>query len=43
MNGTIIQSVDPNGCMHGKAQPGERLVSINGNPIEDVLDYRSWS
>ena len=43
MNGTIIQSVDPNGCMHGKAQPGERLVSINGNPIEDVLDYRYWS
>ena len=25
-----------------KILPGDRLVSINGNPVSDVLDYRFY-
>lgn len=43
MSQTIIKSVVTHGPMHGKAQPGDRLVSINGNAIADVLDYMYYS
>lgn len=44
MTHPLITSVEP-GSPSAKAgiKPGERLVSINGNPIADVLDYMYYS
>jgi len=36
----IIRSIDAGSPLEGKASPGDRLVSINGNIIHDVLDYK---
>ena len=39
--GFKIESVDPGSPAHRAGiLPGEKLISVNGNPIEDVLDYR---
>ena len=43
MNDSVILAVEPTSCLNGKVQPGDRLLSINGNAITDVLDYRYWS
>lgn len=39
----IIKSVDATGPLHGHAKPGDKLVSINGNRIIDVLDYKFFA
>lgn len=39
----MIQGVEPGSPAHKKGiTPGEKLVSINGNAITDVLDYRFY-
>ena len=39
--GFTIKSVDAGSPAHRAGiLPGEKLISVNGNPIEDVLDYR---
>jgi predicted metalloprotease with PDZ domain len=41
MTGNLIKSVDPDSpAYRAGILPGEILVSINGNSIHDVLDYR---
>ena len=39
----MINSVDPYSPLHGKTKAGDMLVSINGNPIQDVLDYKFYA
>ena len=39
----IIKSIDETSPLHGRAHPGDRLVSINGNRILDVLDYKFFA
>lgn len=39
----IIKSIDPNSPLRGKAQAGDNLISINGNRILDVLDYKFYA
>lgn len=39
----IIKNVEKNSPAYKKAIPGDRLISINGNLIEDVLDYKYYS
>jgi putative radical SAM enzyme (TIGR03279 family) len=36
----IIRSLDPGSPLEGRAHAGDRLVSINGHVIRDVLDYK---
>ena len=37
----IIRSIDAGSPAHKRRiHPGDRLVSVNGNPIHDVLDYK---
>ena len=38
-----ICSIDRNSPLHGRAKTGDRLVSINGNRILDVLDYKFYA
>ena len=38
-----IKSVDVTGPLYGRAQPGDTVVSINGNEIVDVLDYKFFA
>lgn len=38
-----IASLDPGSLLEGIAKPGDRLLSINGREIEDVLDYKFFS
>ena len=40
MHRCTISHIDPDSPLRHAAHPGDRLVSINGNPITDVLDYR---
>ncbi len=39
---TIIKEVTPGSPLWRKAQAGEKLVKINGHPIQDVLDYKYY-
>ena len=39
----VIKSIDTGSRMHHHASPGDMVVSINGNPIRDVLDYKFYS
>jgi len=41
--GAKIIRVDKSSPAYKKAVPGDRLISINGNPIEDILDYKYYS
>ncbi|HHU05759.1 MAG TPA: DUF512 domain-containing protein [Clostridiales bacterium] len=41
--GAKIINVEKSSPAYKKAVPGDRLISINGNPIEDVLDYKYYS
>ena len=43
MEGNYIKSVDPTSPLQGKAQIGDTIVSINGNSIFDVLDYKFFA
>ena len=38
-----IKSIDGNSPLKGKVNIGDRLVSINGNEIHDVLDYKFFA
>ena len=38
-----IKSVDVTGPLHGRAHTGDTVVSINGNEIVDVLDYKFFA
>lgn len=40
---SIIKKIDKNSPLLHKAHIGDRLVSINGNEITDVLDYKYFS
>ena len=42
-NENIIKSIDRTSPLHGRAHPGDRIVSINGNRIKDVLDYKYYA
>jgi len=35
-----IAHVDPDGPLSRRVRPGETLISVNGKPIRDVLDYK---
>lgn len=39
----LISSIDQDSPLQGMAQPGDALVSINGNRILDVLDYKYFA
>lgn len=41
MHRCTISHIDPDSPLRHAAHPGDRLVSINGNPITDVLDYNT--
>ncbi|MBQ6926757.1 MAG: DUF512 domain-containing protein [Oscillospiraceae bacterium] len=43
MQDNYIKSVDPTSPLHGTAQIGDTIVSINGNEILDVLDYKFFA
>lgn len=43
MSNTIIKRIAPHSPMAKSASPGDCLVSINGNPITDVLDYMYYA
>lgn len=38
-----IKTIDHGSPLRHKAKPGDRLVSINGNKIRDVLDYKFFA
>ena len=38
-----IRSIDEDSPLHGKAAVGDSLISINGNRIIDVLDYKYFA
>jgi len=38
-----IKSIDSDSPVYGKVQPGDTLISINGNRIIDVLDYKYFA
>ena len=43
MHRCTISHIDPDSPLRHTAHPGDRLVSINGNPITDVLDYKYYA
>ena len=43
MEDNFIKSVDPTSPLHGRVSPGDTIVSINGNEILDVLDYKFFA
>ena len=43
MQDNYIKSVDPTSPLRGKAELGDTVVSINGNEILDVLDYKFFA
>ncbi len=43
MEDNYIKSVDPTSPLHGRVKPGDTIVSINGNQILDVLDYKFFA
>ncbi len=43
MSHSVIKEVSAHSALQGKAHPGDRLLSINGNVIHDVLDYMYYS
>lgn len=40
---TVIKEINPASPVFKKLRPGERLISINGHPVKDVLDYKYYS
>lgn len=40
---TVIKGINPTSPAIKKIKPGERLISINGHPVKDVLDYKYYS
>lgn len=43
MSQSVIKSVSPQSPLFGKAHEGDRLIAINDNQIQDVLDYMYYS
>ena len=43
MSQSVIKSVSPHSPLFGKAHEGDRLIAINDNQIQDVLDYMYYS
>ena len=43
MRDNYIKSVDPTSPLRGRAEVGDTVVSINGNEILDVLDYKFFA
>ena len=39
----IIKSIDGDSPLRHRAKPGDRLISINENKIQDVLDYKFFA
>ncbi|MBO6039650.1 MAG: DUF512 domain-containing protein [Oscillospiraceae bacterium] len=39
----VIRSIDSGSPLEGRASVGDRLLSINGNVIRDVLDYKFYA
>ncbi len=39
----VIRSIDAGSPLEGRASVGDRLLSINGNVIRDVLDYKFYA
>ena len=39
----IIRTVDCTSPLYGKADKGDRLISINSHRIRDVLDYKFYA
>ena len=39
----VIRRIDPGSPLERRAAPGDRLMSINGHPILDVLDYKFYA
>ena len=39
----IIKSIDADSPLRGHAHEGDRLLSINGKKILDVLDYKFYA
>lgn len=39
----VIKSIDASSPLRLHARPGDLVLSINGHPIEDVLDYKYFS
>ena len=39
----IIRTVDSTSPLYGKAERGDRLVSVNSHQIQDVLDYKFYA
>ena len=39
----IIRTVDSTSPLYGKVESGDRLISINGHRIQDVLDYKFYA
>ena len=38
-----ITGVDERSPLRHKVKPGDRLLTVNGREVEDVLDYRFWA
>ncbi len=38
----IIKTIEEGSPVYGRVKAGDRLVSINGKPIKDVLDYKFY-
>ena len=43
MKNDVISKIDSGSPLHGRVHVGDEIVSINGNPIHDVLDYKFFS
>ncbi|MBO6039823.1 MAG: hypothetical protein IJG56_00315, partial [Clostridia bacterium] len=39
----VIRSIDPGSPLENRAAVGDRLLSINGKRILDVLDYKFYA
>lgn len=39
----VIQAVAADSPLRGKCAPGDQLLTLNGHPIRDVLDYKYYS
>ena len=38
-----VTNIDARSPLRGRVRVGDKLLSINGHEVEDVLDYRYWS
>jgi putative radical SAM enzyme (TIGR03279 family) len=44
MSGIVIENVLPGGIAEEmEIEPGDRLISVNGNPLRDIIDYNFFT